>query len=103
MVPFVKHFIVDQSMAASFSSHEMAAEYYRPGFSIHLVYTGAPVGSLKLQASNDGATWEDVASSTVAVSAASSTLYNLADQYYRLVRVVYTRTSGTGTINGYFY
>lgn len=66
---------------------------------IQAVYTGSPVGSLKLQANVGGSTWTDVASSTVSVTAAGDNMWNLADIGYSAVRVVYTKTSGTGTLS----
>lgn len=81
-------------------------------FSIQLVFTGAPVGTFKLQASNDvgtedkgGAGWSDTGvthwtdlDSSQAISAAGDLMYNYRGAGFRWVRVVYTKTSGTGTI-----
>jgi hypothetical protein len=65
---------------------------------VQAVFSGAPVGSLKLQASVDGTTWTDVANSTVAVSAAGDCLWNITDIGFPLMRCVYTKTSGTGSL-----
>ena len=67
---------------------------------IQAIYTGSPVGSLKLQAANSltSQTWTDVSNSTVAVSAAGNQLWNVSDIGYALIRVVYTFTSGSGTL-----
>lgn len=75
-------------------------------YSIAAIITGTPTGSLKLQASNDPETndsvplsgapptnWTDVANSTVAVSAAGNTMWNVADVAYNYVRVIYTDSS----------
>ena len=77
-------------------------------FSIHLVLTGAPAGSFKVQASNiptaEGATvadWADIAYSTIVINNANSVFYNVSDAGYYYARVVYTRTSGTGTVTGH--
>lgn len=81
-------------------------------YSIQLVFTGSPVGSFKLQASDDPGmanggqqpqalnvtNWSDVSGSTVAVSAAGNVLYDIANAGYNFVRVVYTATSGTGSL-----
>lgn len=82
-------------------------------FSIQIVFTGAPVGSFKLQASNDEGredqgnggwnddgvnNWSDVSSTTIAISAAGDFIFNYANSGFRWFRVVYTRASGTGTI-----
>lgn len=80
---------------------------FRIGFSIGLVFTGSPVGTFKLQASNDQTetassvasdTWADITGSTVNVTAANTIVWNHADMYSRWVRIVWTKTSGTGTI-----
>lgn len=74
------------------------------------VYTGAPVGTLKVQVSNDNVVvglgadpasnvvnWTDYTGSSVAISAAGNTLYNMTFAGYRWARIVYTKTSGTGS------
>lgn len=83
-------------------------------FSIQVVFTGTPVGVFKLQASDDqgqpdggtgtaglatGVTnWTDIADSSQSISAAGDMTWNYANAGFRFVRVVYTRTSGTGTV-----
>lgn len=58
-------------------------------------------GTLKLQATNvDGTGWTDIPSATVTyttVSAAQNWLYNIDTPAYMFVRLVWTRTAGTGT------
>ena len=78
--------------------------------SVQIVASGAPVGVAKLQCSNDFSTdkinstqqvvtnWSDIPSATVAVSAAGVFLVPKTDLCYRWIRVVYTKTSGTGAI-----
>lgn len=79
------------------------------GYSIQAIFTGAPVGTLKLQGSDDWTpdaqfvqppptNWTDITGSSTAVSAAGSVLFNTANSYYRWVRAVYTATSGSGTL-----
>lgn len=81
-------------------------------YSIQLIFTGAPVGTFKLQASNDpgmpdgGQTpqaanvtnWTDITGSPQAISAAGNIMWNVENAGYTFVRVVYTVTSGTGTL-----
>lgn len=75
-------------------------------YSIMVIITGTPTGSIKLQASNDPETndtvplsdappvnWADIANTSVNVSAAGNTFYNVTDVAYNYVRVVYTDTS----------
>lgn len=82
---------------------------------IQAVWTGTlPIGVLKVQASNDQGTdnvgtgvtnWSDIPASgslnpaTVSVSGASGNgLFEIREAGYKWIRVVYTRTSGTGSI-----
>jgi len=69
--------------------------------SAHVVMTGTAAGTAKLQASNDTGTpsnWVDVPSATVAVSAAGQFLIPTLNVSYSSMRVVYTFSSGTGTV-----
>jgi hypothetical protein len=81
------------------------------GYSIQAVITGTANGTIKLQGSNDPVpdanfqvrqypvvNWEDIADSTQAVTGAGTVFYNVADVFYNWVRVIYTSSSGTGTI-----
>lgn len=69
------------------------------GVSLSAVYTGSPVGVIKLQASVDnGANWSDVASSSFSISSAGVFIWNYAPVAVPLLRVVYTATSGTGAL-----
>lgn len=67
------------------------------GCSIQATFTGAPVGSLKLQVSNDQVSWCDLPSPT-AISAAGCAMFNVSDTMYLFIRAVYTKTSGTGSL-----
>lgn len=83
--------------------------------SIQAVWTGSPVGTLKIQVSNDivavapGANpaanvthWSDYTGSSTAVSGAGDITYNMTFVGYRWVQLVYTKTSGSGTLNATF-
>ena len=87
------------------------------GGSISAVFTGSPVGTLTIEISNDivnapiagGANlasavvnWSTYTGSSQAISAAGDFTYILADTNYRWLRLKYTKTSGSGTINAYF-
>lgn len=76
------------------------------------ISTGTVVGVLKVQASNDSdalldgtgapVNWVDVANLTVNVTTGGGVfLIPKFDVCYEWIRVVYTHTSGTGTINCY--
>ena len=79
-------------------------------FAIQLVFTGTPNGTLKLQCSNDeGAktndisnvsitNWTDIDGSDQAIVASGDHVWNVQNCGYRWVRVVYTASSGSGTL-----
>jgi hypothetical protein len=69
------------------------------------VLTGAPVGALTIQASNDflqgnqlATNWATIPNTSVAVSAAGTYLLPKIDVCYTRVRIVWTPTSGTGFV-----
>lgn len=82
-------------------------------YAIQLVFTGAPQGNFKLQASNDvgsidstgaaqqvsGITnWTDIADSAATVSAAGDIMWTVENAGYTWVRVVWTATGGSGSL-----
>lgn len=77
-------------------------------YSVQATYTGSPVGSLELQVSNDiqdcasVTNWSSIAASVQAISAAGSYMWNVINANYHCIRLVYTRTSGTGTLNAIY-
>lgn len=80
--------------------------------SVQVIATGAPVGVVKIQASNDNTSpltlnnvtnWTDISSATVAVGASGSFLIPKLEVCYSYVRVVYTKTSGTGAITANYF
>lgn len=80
-------------------------------FSVQAVFTGSPVGTLKLQTCDDNVSdpttipsshWVDYTGSSSAVSAAGNFSWHLTDGGYRWVRMVYIKTSGTGSLSAEF-
>jgi hypothetical protein len=81
------------------------------GVAIQAVWTGTPNGAFKLQCSIDPvqpmagqtttpANWEDVADSDYTVTgSAGSYTWNVDAAFFPWIRVVYTNTSSTGTLN----
>lgn len=82
-------------------------------YAIQLTFTGTLGGSFKLQASCDAGNtnnqtlssqpsgvvnWTDVANSTQNINAAGNVMWNVADPGYCWVRVVWTASSGAGTL-----
>jgi hypothetical protein len=58
----------------------------------------SPVGSLKLQISNDNTIWSDYTGSDVAVNGNGNFMWNILSTAFPYVRVAYTFTSGTGSL-----
>ena len=73
-------------------------------FSVQSVSTSTGVGVIKVQVSNDSVkdtptNWTDLASATINVTAASTLILAKTEICYQWIRLVYTRTSGSGTLN----
>jgi hypothetical protein len=104
------------SMAATFNS-SVADTGESPNFSVHAVWSGgsSPIGALNLQGSNDKTVdhnsvshWTDLNTNiyigSIAVSGTSgSYLFNIANGGFKWLRAVYTRTSGSGTMDVTFF
>lgn len=75
-------------------------------FSVQAWYTGSPVGSFQINVSNDPATCSGGATnwaiatgtSSTAISAAGTVMYNVTYGNYQCLQAVYTKSSGTGNI-----
>lgn len=71
--------------------------------SAHVVATGSPVGTVKFQGSNElggvsgPTTWTDI-NQSVNVPSSGSFYISKFDSCYQWLRLVYTKTSGTGAI-----
>lgn len=68
---------------------------------IQAVFSGSPVGSLFLSVSNDGVTYSTYNSSDnpQAVSAAGNYYWTIPATPFNFLKLNYTVTSGTGTLN----
>ncbi len=60
--------------------------------------SSSPVGTLTLQVSNDNSNWV-TSGTTASVSADGNLLLNLGSSASRYARLIYTRTSGSATLN----
>jgi hypothetical protein len=70
--------------------------------SIQAVFTGSPAGSFKVQISNDDASptnWSDYANSTVTISGAGNQAWDIWAVAAKWVRLIYTPSGGSGTLN----
>lgn len=104
MNTFKEELAFSTSMNSSFESSQMSVLNFI-GYALQLTSTGSPVGTVKIQISCDemgliesSSSWNDLDDSSVAISASGVITYDVADAFYTKIRVVYTRTSGTGTM-----
>ena len=72
-------------------------------YAIQAKFTGSPVGTLKLQGSNDLAIlgYTDITDTITAISGSGTYLVNVELPCYSYVQLVYTATSGSGTLNAF--
>lgn len=89
-----------RSMGATFNGNAVSVAR-ASSFSVQPVWSGggAPAGTLKLQYSNDNTNWDDISGQTFAVAADGNKMFTVNNVNYNFVRLVYTRTGGTGTLN----
>jgi hypothetical protein len=75
-------------------------------FSVQASYTGSPVGTIQLQASNDvvlssaqsPTNWTPIPKSVVAITTAGNYMVNYDLPAFTWIQLVYTPISGTGTM-----
>lgn len=69
------------------------------GYAVYAKWTGTPQGSIKLQVSVDGINYVDLDGSSTVVNNAGEALWEVTTAFYDKVRLVYTSSSSTGTLN----
>lgn len=89
-----------ESMASSFVSEHITLAQ-RIGFSIHAIFTGAPVGSFYISVSINGIDWILLPDSTEAITEAGDLFYNVNDSKYLMARLHWSRSSGTGSCDAF--
>lgn len=77
------------------------------GVSVQAIYNGLPQGTLTLEATNKDPTlpityWLEIPNSPFAVTSAGSFLWNLTQAFYSHIRLRYTPTGGSGTLEVHF-
>lgn len=97
--------VTNQDMGSSFNSIPILLEHIQMA-AVQVFFTGTPNGTFKLQGSctpvqNNGVApdWSDIAGSSIAITGAGDIIYNITDIGYDQMRLVYTRSGGTGTAN----
>lgn len=91
------------SMGATITSSPLNVQQ-AVSFCVQAIWSAGttPIGTFDLQASNDGLTFTSVLSAPATVENNSDSLIiNVEKHAYAQIRVVYTRTSGSGTLNVY--
>lgn len=110
----IGNFAVFGANGADASVNQTSAAFVIPyvlGFAFQAYITGSAAGTVALQASCDpGLTdqqaaptnWTTIANSSLSISSAANVLenYGQAESNFNWIRVVYTASSGTGTIQG---
>lgn len=110
------HQIVAQSMGASITGTPIIIQY-EDSVAVQLNFTGSPVGTFQVQGSLDyvppqtnytdqptaTGNWVNLTLSPVptAAGAPDNILIDLFALSFPFIRIVYTRTSGTGTLDAY--
>lgn len=67
-------------------------------YSVHLVISGAPVGTSTVLGSNNGTTFTTIAGSSGTVNGAGSGMYNIGACGYKYIQVHYAASSGSGSM-----
>lgn len=89
------------STAASATSQAISLKPDTIGVCIQVAWTGTTAGTVKAQASNDGSQWDDLDGITVdPAGSASSDIWVIGSAYFQYVRVVFTRSGGSGLLSG---
>lgn len=93
-------YIVNHTMGADVTGPQVPKEL-QTGMYIQAVVTGgsSPTGDFKIQSSSDALTWTDVANSSQSITGDGSVSWNIGPAYYKFWRLVYTFTSGSGTLD----
>ena len=71
-------------------------------YSVQCGWTSTPVGTIQLQGSNDDTTYLDI-TTQAAGGAAGNVLFGVPTPGYKYVRILYTRTSSSGTLTCLFF
>lgn len=90
-----------QSMGSSITSSSLNIQE-AISYAVQAVWSAGatPVGTFDLQGSNDDSNFTSLLDSPAAVSGnTGSIIINVEKHAYGFIRIVYTRTSGSGTLN----
>ena len=101
-ISFASHKLIEAAdMSASFQS-DVINLHGKDRYSIHAIFTGSPNGSIYISVSNGNDDWAVLSDSAQAISAAGDVFYNVDRAGYSYVRLHYSFTSGTGSLDAFF-
>lgn len=88
-----------ESMATTVTSDSLNIQQ-AAGYAVQAVWSGtSPVGTFTVEASNDNINFTSILNSPVAISGnTGSLMINVENAFYGFIRVVYTATSGSGSL-----
>ena len=95
----VSNFLVNQSLGSTFTSASFpVGEFDHVGVQLVITDASSLNGSVQLQRSVDGLSWDNL---LTADNVTTNTVITkqIQDVYFGYIRLVYTRTAGTGTLN----
>lgn len=96
-----QHVINNGSMTGNLDSGTIDIGEF-PGYCVHAIWSGTPVGNITIEGSNvDNASSFKAVVTQAAGGAAGILLSNQISQHYKYLRIKYTATSSTGTLNVY--
>lgn len=88
-----------ESMGASITT-EASNILHTDRVGYQIAWTGTPTGAFTVEISNDGSTWVELTLSTaIAAAGSADEAFIDAETAAKFIRLVYTRSSGTGTLN----
>jgi len=97
--------VTNADMSSSFVSPPLMLDQVF-GYSFQAVFTGSPVGTFKIQCSNDDvklasqvSNWSDIGSSSKSIVSAGDIFWNIDNAFYKWTRIVYTAAAGSGNCN----
>ena len=96
---------ISESTGQNITSAAISFFNIRGLWSAQFSFTGDGIGFLKIQVSIDPdniapVSWSDLANAGVLLIAPDDVLFDVGFPFYNWARFVYSRTSGTGIING---
>lgn len=95
------HFLINQSTGASFSTGAVDCRYM-DRICFELIWTGTATGSIIPETSLDATNWVALDMDTIVLAGvADSGIFDITVTSIPYVRLAFTRTGGTGTINGW--